>query len=84
MKEKSFPLALAPSNNSLEVAEIVAGYGLKTRLCDMGIVPGAEIKLVNPETAGPIIVEVKGTRLALGRGVAQHVMVCEKRRGTGG
>jgi len=78
LEEKSFPLALAPAYNSLEVVEVTAGHALKCRLCDMGVVPGAEIRLVSPETTGPVIIEVKGSRLALGRGVAQRVMVIDR------
>ncbi|MDD2471725.1 MAG: FeoA family protein [Dehalococcoidales bacterium] len=81
MKNNSFPLALAPANITLEVTAVTAGCGLRNRLGDMGIVPGVELKLVSPETAGPVIVEVKGSRLALGRGVAQRIMVSEKTTG---
>lgn len=78
MNVKSFPLALAPAYRELEVVDVAAGCGLKTRLGDMGIVSGAILRLVSPETNGPVIVEVKGSRLALGRGAAQRVMVMEK------
>ncbi|MDD4635882.1 MAG: FeoA family protein [Dehalococcoidales bacterium] len=78
MKSNCFPLALAPAYSNLEIVEVVAGHGLKTRLGDMGIIPGAEIKLVSPATTGPVIIEVKSCRLALGRGVAQRIMVIEK------
>ena len=44
----------------------------------MGIVPGSIVRLVSPETNGPVIVEVKGSRLALGRGAAQRVIVVER------
>lgn len=78
MGDANMPLALAPLNRPLTVIRITAGCGLSRRLADLGIVPGVELRLVNPDTLGPVIVDLKGARLALGRGVAQRVMVVEK------
>jgi ferrous iron transport protein A len=78
LKSKGFPLSLAPAYRDLEIVDVNAGCGLKTRLGDMGIVPGSIVRLVSPETNGPVIVEVKGSRLALGRGAAQRVIVVER------
>lgn len=78
MGDTGMPLALAPLNRLLKVINITAGCGLSRRLADLGIVPGVELKLVNPDTLGPVIVDLKGSRLALGRGVAQRIMVAEK------
>jgi DtxR family Mn-dependent transcriptional regulator len=42
----------------------------------MGLCRGAEVKVVNAAPFhGPVEVEVKGTRLALGRGLADKVYV---------
>ncbi len=57
------------------VAE-VRGAQLASRLKAMGIYPGRQIVKRSPEKAGgPVIVEVIGTRLALGRGMAADVTV---------
>ncbi len=46
------------------------------RLSRMGIVPGAEVKVVSKApVGGPILVEVNGAQVALGRGVARKVVV---------
>jgi DtxR family Mn-dependent transcriptional regulator len=46
------------------------------RIADMGLCPGAEVKVVNAAPfQGPVEVEVRGTRLALGRGLAEKVYV---------
>jgi len=58
------------------VRNVVAGYGLARRLADMGITPGTIIRVVRRNAfMGPIEVEVRGTRLLLGRGVASKVLV---------
>ena len=55
---------------------VVAGYGVARRLADMGITPGTVVRVVRRNAfMGPIEVEVRGTRLLLGRGVAAKVLV---------
>jgi len=58
------------------VRGVVAGYGLARRLADMGIVPGTVVRVVRQNAMmGPVEIEVRGTRLLLGRGVAAKVLV---------
>ncbi len=58
------------------VRSVVAGYGVARRLADMGITPGTVVRVVRRNAfMGPIEVEVRGTRLLLGRGVAAKVLV---------
>ncbi len=57
--------------------EIQSGSGLKKRLADIGVVPGARLKLISANTAGPVIISIKGARIAIGKGVAQRIMVIE-------
>jgi len=46
------------------------------RIGDMGLCSGAEVKVVNAAPfQGPVEVEVKGTRLAIGRALAEKVYV---------
>jgi len=46
------------------------------RLSRLGIVPGVEVKVVSrAPVGGPVLVEVNGARVALGRGVARKVVV---------
>jgi Fe2+ transport system protein FeoA len=41
----------------------------------MGLVPGVPVRVLQNNAPGPVIVAVKDTRLCLGRGVANKVMV---------
>lgn len=50
------------------------GHGLKHRLAEMGLSVGAEVLLVR-FGGGPVVVEVRGTRLMLGRGMMHRIMV---------
>ncbi|MBN1330534.1 MAG: FeoA domain-containing protein [Candidatus Heimdallarchaeota archaeon] len=54
---------------------ITGGRTACKRLNEMGLVPGTEIELVNKINSGPVMIKVKGSKLALGRGLACKVMV---------
>ena len=45
------------------------------RLCEMGLVEGATVQIVNRATQGMLVVKVGGSRLALARGMADYVWV---------
>ncbi|MFP4465494.1 MAG: ferrous iron transport protein A [Candidatus Goldiibacteriota bacterium] len=44
------------------------------RLNTMGIIPGTDIKIVH-ESKGPVIIEARGSRIALGRGMVSKIEV---------
>lgn len=74
--EDCFPLSQAEIGAPLEVVEILNARGVAQRLRPMGLAPGDPIRVVRGAPFwGPIIVEVPGRVLALGRGVARHVLV---------
>ena len=50
-------------------------HGLAKRLCALGLNPGAEVRVLQNRGSGPMIVEVHGARLALGRRQADRVAV---------
>jgi len=47
---------------------------LNHRLAEMGLSVGTEVVLIRRE-GGPVVVNVRGTRLMLGRGMAYRIMV---------
>ncbi len=67
------PLAAAPERASYLV-DRVSGDD-RRRLCEMGLVEGARIQVVNRRTRDMIVVRVGGCRLALARGMADCVWV---------
>ena len=50
-------------------------HGVVSRLSSLGFTPGAKVEMVQNFGRGPIIVMVRDTRIALGRGEAQKIMV---------
>jgi len=52
-----------------------AGHGLVSRLSALGFTPGAKVTMLQNMGQGPLIVKVRDTRIALGRGEAMKVRV---------
>ncbi len=64
------------SGEEVVVLSVNAGYRAKTRLANLGIVPGVKIKkMKNAPFRGPIEIKVKGSSLVLGRGLASMIIV---------
>jgi DtxR family Mn-dependent transcriptional regulator len=59
-----------------KIALIRGGHNVLQRLLDMGLTPGTEIHVVKVgPLGGPVELAVRGSKLALGRGVASKVFV---------
>jgi DtxR family Mn-dependent transcriptional regulator len=55
------------------------GTGFERRLMDMGLTPGTGVMVVKSALFhGPLEVSVRGSRLALGRGIAERIYVVKK------
>lgn len=51
-------------------------WGMRKRLMDMGLTPGTRITVIKSAPFhGPIEILVRGSRLALGRGMAEKIYV---------
>ncbi len=57
------------------VVSVQGGRRMLARLATFGFVRGAEVQVVQNYGAGPVIVQVHGARVALGRGEAQRILV---------
>jgi ferrous iron transport protein A len=64
-----------PSGRKGIVRRLRGGGALTSRLTAMGISLGAELVVVQNFGQGPIIIKVRNTRVALGRGEAAHIRV---------
>ena len=63
---------LAPGQSG-RLVEVTGGGTLAHRLAGMGLTPGVELRVVR--CIGPVIVEVRGGRLILGRGMVRRLFV---------
>lgn len=67
MKEGSSPVLVA----------VEGGMEVEKRLADMGFLPGETVQVLHNTGHGPVTVMIKGSKIALGHGLAQKIRVKE-------
>ncbi len=79
MNEELFPVTALDEGQEATVRLLSGGEGLAGRLGAMGIIPGTRIKLLR-KSRGQIIILASDTRVALGKGQADKILVVRERR----
>ena len=77
MKGQILPLTMIRPGKTVMLVAISGGLGLRRRLTDMGLNEGVKFRIVQSLRPGPCIVAFGGTRLAVGHGMAQKILVRE-------
>lgn len=80
LERREVPLTALRAGETGTVISIKAGHGrgwgFKKRLMDMGLTPGTRVTVVKSAPFhGPLEILVRGSRLALGRGMAERIFV---------
>lgn len=73
------PLTALPVGDEGEIVEMRGGRGMLQRLSDMGFTLSTRVKVLASCPPGPMLIGVRDTRIALGRGVAMRIMVRGRR-----
>jgi len=69
-------LANVKSGSKVKVVRIKGGLGIRQRLSCLGIHPGDIVILQNSGfMRGPVLVNIHGNQVALGRGIATKILV---------
>ena len=74
-ENSAIPLSRAAAGKHVQVISIDAGWGLQRRLADMGLTPGLKVRVVGSKRPGSVVLDVRGSRLALGRGISHKILV---------
>jgi ferrous iron transport protein A len=74
-RSEMMPLSMVNSGEAVEVAAVRAGWGLQRRLADLGLFAGVKVRVISSGRPGQVVLDVRGSRLALGHGVANKIMV---------
>ena len=69
------PLAMTKNGETVTIKDIMGGSESRGRLSAMGLRKGDQLEIINNNGVGRLIVGHGDTRLALGRGFAQKIMV---------
>lgn len=68
-------LNMAHQNQEVRIVAIHGGFRMKQRLADLGLNQGITIRVLNDSGHGALILAVKDSRLAIGRGMANKIVV---------
>jgi ferrous iron transport protein A len=65
-----------PVGKAAEIVELHGGRGFRFRLRSLGLAEGQMVrKLSRVGWGGPVIVEINRAQVAIGRGMARHILV---------
>ncbi len=68
-------LSMIDSGEEVTLIDIRGGRGVRSKLYSMGLVPGVNLRILSRNGSGPLMIEVKDSRLAIGRGIAEKIIV---------
>jgi ferrous iron transport protein A len=72
---KTSQLSSVPNGSSVRIEKMQGGHTFLSRLASLGFTPGAQLKIIQNYGHGPIIVSLRDSRVALGRGEADKILV---------
>jgi ferrous iron transport protein A len=73
---RPLPLAGCRSGQQVVIIQTRGGRRISQRLKALGLIPGAELQIINNDFPGPLIISgPDGARKILGRGMAMHILV---------
>jgi len=75
MPEKSMKLIDLKEGQRGIIVSVLGGRSVTQRLTDMGLTPGTEFKMIRKGRLCPVEISVRGSKLALGYGVAAKILV---------
>ena len=61
--------------NRAKVESIIGGKNLRQRLVNLGLLPGSEFTVIRSSRLGPMVLNVQGSQIMIGRGMAKQIYV---------
>ena len=74
-REPLMPLAMTKAGETVLVRDVAGCKHKQGRLASMGLRPGDRVEIINNTGGGRVILGLGSTRLAIGRGMANKIMV---------
>lgn len=68
-------LSQVPAGQTVRLVRIHGGSGLTMRLAAMGLLPNVQLEVLRNDFRGQIIVQVRQTKIVLGRGMSEKLEV---------
>ncbi len=76
-RRKLLTLAHAISGKKYRIIKVEGGCKLNSRLCAMGLMPNELLSVHTASRGGPVIISIKGSRFAIGRGMTNRIIIEE-------
>lgn len=74
--EGGVPLTTLLPGERAKIVALGLGVGRQHHFRTMGLMEGKIIKVIATQPArGPFVIDVEGTQIAIGRGMAQHILI---------
>lgn len=77
LENNVYPLSMAKSGASVWIVKLNQNGG-NCRLLGMGLTPKLELKVVNSQPSGSVIIQFLSTQIGLGAEVAQNILVTDQ------
>jgi Fe2+ transport system protein FeoA len=75
MSEKTVALINLKEGQKGIIVSILGGHRVTQRLMDMGLTPDTEFEMLRKGRLCPVEISVRGSKLALGNGLAAKILV---------
>ena len=70
------PLTNVDNGHWVRIVDFRGGRGMESRLTQLGFLPGNKIRVIRSAPFhGPLLIDVEGREIVLGRGIAHHILV---------
>lgn len=73
--ESTLDLGSVPKEGMVRIRALAGGHTFVSRLACLGFTPGVPLRVLQNSGHGPVLVALRDTRVALGRGEARQVLV---------
>ncbi len=75
VNKSGIPLSYIGEGKRVQIIRIDGSDRLKSRLNAIGFVPKTEVFVVKNSTKGPLVISIKGSKIAIGSGIAHKIIV---------
>ena len=72
---QTMPMNVAPANVVIEIVSYFGCGNLAHRLAELGLGIGSRIVITQSSGSGPVILDVEGSRIALGHRMTERILV---------
>jgi len=74
--ESGVPLTTLLPGEEAKIVALGSGVGRQHHFRTMGLMEGKIVKVIATQPArGPFVIDVEGTQIAIGRGMARHILI---------